>query len=191
MVSKMMMMIFYYLASASAVLFYGIGIHKSISDGSSFSSASLTCFKALFSAGATTAVSYIIISGLLFPVNLAELYPFVAALVFVLFTNLTEIFIGIGLRQTPVEFSIPLLSVFLGLNEGIGIGAAVVISCMCILSFYGMTFIFHCVRERISFYATERGIKTYCVLLLCLALVMISVCGIDSSWLTVYSGGVR
>jgi len=179
----------YYIVSASAVLFYGIGINKSISYKSSFSSASLACIKALLSASATTAVSYLLMSWLLVPVHLSELYPFIATLVFVLFTSLIEIFVGIGVRQSPAEFSIPLLAVFLGLNEGIGIGFAVVISCVSILSFYLMLILFYCVRERISFYTTESGIKTYCVLLLCLAIIMTAICGVNICWFNLYLGG--
>lgn len=100
-----------------------------------------------------------------------------------------EIFIGIGIRQSPVDFSIPLLSVFLGLNEGIGIASAVTISCVSIISFYCMVIIFHCVRERIIFYTVERGLKTYCVLLLCLAVVIIAICGFNVSWFNIYLGG--
>ena len=179
----------YYIISASAVLFYGIGINKSISYRTAFSSALLACIKALLSASATTAVSYLLLSWLLVPVHLCELFPFIATLVFILFTSLIEIFVGIGVRQSPAEFSIPLLAVFLGLNEGIGIGYAVVISCVSILSFYCMVVLFHCVRERVSFYSTESGIKTYCVLFLCLAIIMTAICGFNISWFNLYLGG--
>lgn len=179
----------YYLLSASAVLFYGIGINKSISHSDLLSASVLTCFKSLFAAGSATAVSYLLVNWLLVPVQLSDLFPFVATLLFIFFSTLIEIFIGIGIRQSPVDFSIPLLSVFLGLNEGIGIASAVTISCVSIISFYCMVIIFHCVRERISFYTVEKGLKTYCVLLLCLAVVIIAICGFNVSWFNIYLGG--
>ncbi|MBQ8014243.1 MAG: hypothetical protein IJ257_07630 [Treponema sp.] len=185
----MVQVIVYYLLSASAVLFYGIGINKSVSHAGAFSESALTCVKSLFAASSTTAVSYLLNSWLLIPTQLCELFPFIATLLFILFTTLTEIFVGVGVRQSPVEFSIPLLSVFLGLNEGIGIGSAVVISCICIISFYCMVIIFSCVRERINFYSNEGGLKTYCVLLLCLAVLMTAICGINISWFNLYLGG--
>lgn len=185
----MLSMIVYYLISASAVLFYGIGLNKSISHSASFSSSVLACIKALFSASATTSVTHLLMSWLLVPCNLSELFPFVATLLFILFTSLIEIFVGIGIRESPAEFSIPLLAVFLGLNEGIGIAQAVVISCMSILSFYVMVILFYCVRQRVSFYTNEVGIKTYCILLLCLALIMMAICGVNISWFNLYLGG--
>lgn len=179
----------YYLFSASAVLFYGIGINKSISHSDTFSSTFLTCIKSLGSASSATAVTYLLVNWLLVPVQLSDLFPFIATLVFILFTVLTEIFVGVGIRQSPIDFSIPLLSVFLGISEGISLGLSVVIACTSILSFYCMVLIFHCVRERVSFYTADRGLKTYCVLLLCLALIMISITGFNVSWFNMYLGG--
>ena len=184
--------IVYYLLSASAVLFYGIGINKSISHSASLASSVLTCFKSLFSAGSATAVSWLLVNWLLVPVQLVELFPLVSALIFIFFSTLIEIFIGIGIRQSPIDCSIPLLSVFLGINEGIGIASAVVISCVSIISFYCMVIIFDCVRQRISFYTVEKGLKIYCILLLCLAVVIIAICGFNVSWMNVYlEGGAK
>lgn len=185
----MFSIIIYYLLSASAVLFYGIGLNKSISHSDNFSSSSLTCIKSLFSATSTTAVGYLLVNWLLVPVQLTEVYPFIATLLFILFSTFIEIFIGIGVRMSPVDFSIPLLSVFLGLSEGNSLGAAVVISALCIISFYTMVVVFHCVRQRVSFYTVEGGLKTYCVLLVCLAFVMIAICGFNVSWFNLYLDG--
>ena len=175
----MLSVIIYYFLAASAVLFYGIGINKSISYSENFSTAMLTCVKSLFSAGSATAVTFLFSKWLLIPVHLTEIYPFIATLIFILFSTFVEIFIGIGIRRSPVDFSIPLLSVFLALNEGVTIGSAVVIACVCIISFYGMVLVFHCVRQRVSFYTVEGGLKNYCVLLICLAFIMIAICGFN------------
>lgn len=185
----MLSIIIYYLLTSSAVLFYGIGINKSISHSDNFSMTMLTCVKSLFSASSTTAVSYLLISWILIPAQITEIYPFIATLIFILFSTLIEIFIGIGVRQSPVDFSIPLLSVFLALSEGISLGSAVVIACMCIISFYSMVLVFHCVRQRVSFYTVEGGLKSYCVLLVCLAFIMVAICGFNISWFNIYLDG--
>ena len=181
--------ILYYLLSASAVLFYGIGVNKTISHADSLSSSVLTCFKSLFSAGCATAISYLLVQWILVPADLSELFPFVATLIFVLFSTVTEILMSLGVKQSPSDFSIPLLSVFLALSEGCGIGYAVLISTTSILSFYAMVIIFHTVKERIGFYSNEGELKTYCVLLLCLAFIMIAICGFNVSWFNLYLGG--
>jgi len=184
----MFSVIIYYILSASAVLFYGIGINKSISHSESFSSSTLTCVKSLCSASSTVAVTYLLDNWLLVSVQLSELFPFLAAMIFILFTTLTEIFVGIGIRQSPIDFSIPLLSVFLGLGEGISLGSCVVIACTCIISFYCMVIIFHCVRERVCFYSSEGGLKSYCILLICLAVIMVAITGFNISWFNLYLG---
>ena len=187
--SDMLSIVIYYLLSASAVLFYGIGLNKTLSHSNSFSTSFLTCVKSLFSACSSTAVAYLLMNWLLVPVGLTEIYPFFATLIFILFSTFTEIFIGIGVRQSPVDFSIPLLSVFLALNEGYSIGSAVLIASMCIISFYTMVLMFHSVKQRISFYTVEGGLKTYCVLLLCLAFIMIAICGFNITWFNLYLDG--
>ena len=123
------------------------------------------------------------------PADLSEIFPFIATLVFILFTSIIEILMGIGIKKSPADFSIPLLSVFLGLSEGIGIGYAVLISTTSILSFYAMVIIFYTVKERIGFFSQESGLKTYCVLLICLAFMMIAICGFNVSWFYIYLDG--
>ena len=179
----------YYLLSASAVLFYGIGLNKSISHSSDFSSSLLTCIKSIFAASSTTAVAYLFTNWLLIPVQLSEVFPFFATLIFILFTTLTEIFVGIGVRNSPIDFSIPLLAVFLGLGEGLSLWGCVLITCMSILSFYCMVIIFHSLRDRVSFYTTEGGLKMYCILLICLAVIMIAISGFNISWFNLYLNG--
>lgn len=181
-------LILYYIASSSAVLFYGIGINRTVSIEGNFSDNFVLCFKSLASGASATALTYLVSMWLLIPVHLAELYPLVAVVFFLIFTTLSEIFIGIGLNNTPTELTIPLLSVLLGINEGTSLGLAVIITCSCIISFYLLVIIFHAVKERIYFYTTDGGLKTYAVLLLCLAAIAIAIFGCNSSWFSLVLG---
>lgn len=181
--------ILYYLASSSAVLFYGIGINRTISINDDLSESLISCFKSLTTGISTAALSYLIVIWLLVPADLSELAPLVAILFFIIFTSLSEIFIGIGISKTPTEFSITLLSIFLGLNEGISLGYSVLITSVCIISFYFLVIIFHSVTERINFYTNRNSLKIYAILLLCLACAIIAICGSNSSWLILSLGG--
>lgn len=174
--------IIYYIASASAILFYGIGISRTISLRDNFSFLLLSCIKSLSTVAATIAVSYLVNYWLLVPVQLSELYPFVTMFVFLIFSVLLEIFIGIGIKKTPAEFSITVLSIILALNEGLSIGHSVIIGCSCILSFYALIVIFHSMRDRVSFYTNPAGIKIYPVLLLSLSAVILAIFGCNISW---------
>lgn len=185
-------LILYYIVSSSAVLFYGIGISRTVSVNGKFADNFFSCFKALATGASASALTYLVTMWLLVPVHLAELYPLVAIVFFLIFTTLSEIFIGIGLDNAPTEFSIPLLSVFLGVNEGISLGFAVIITCSCIISFYLLVIFFHTVNEKISFYTFSSRLKTYAVLLLFMAVCIIAVSGCNSSWFSlVLSGGVK
>lgn len=183
--------ILYYIVSSSAVIFYGIGINRTISINGDFSDNFILCFKSLASGASTTALTYLVSMWLLIPVHLAEIYPLVAVVFFLIFTTLSEIFIGIGLDNTPIELTIPLLSVFLGVNEGTSLGFAVIITCSCIISFYLFAVVFHAVKERIFFYTVGGGLQIYAVLLLCLAATAIAIFGCNSSWLGLVLGEAR
>ncbi|MBQ0052579.1 MAG: hypothetical protein KBT11_11050 [Treponema sp.] len=181
--------LFYYLATSSAVLFYGIGINRTVSIKDDMSEAMFSCFKSLTTGASTSALTYLVTTWLLIPIHLAELYPLLAILFFVIFNTLTEIFFGIRMTNTNAEFTITLLSVFLGLNEGLSIGYAVIITCTCIISFFVLVLIFHSIKERISFYTTQDSLKIYSIMLLCLAVTMIAICGSNITWLNLSLGG--
>lgn len=184
-------LILYYIIVSSAVLFYGIGINRTVSISGSVSDNFVSCFKALATASSTSAMTFLVTSWLLLPVHLAELFPLVAIIFFLIFTTLSEIFIGFGLDNTPTEFTIPLLSVFLGVNEGVSIGYAVVITCSCIISWYLLVIVFHAAKERVCFYTNDKGLKTYAVLLLCLAIIMVAISGCASSFLSFILGETK
>ncbi|WP_191014167.1 hypothetical protein [Treponema zioleckii] len=182
--------ILYYILASSAVLFYGIGIHRIASIKGNDSEIVLSAVKALSTTASTTSLSYLLVDWLLIPAQLTELFPLVTILVFLVISLIIEIFLGVGLQKSPLEFSVPFLSTLLGMGEGISLAHAVVISCSCILSFYLLIIIFHSVKERVSFYAPKTGLKSYSVILLSLAVVILAVCGWNTSWFNfVFAGG--
>ena len=184
-------LIVYYLASASAMLFYGIGMNRVLSLNENYSSLWISFFKGLMTAASTAAVGYLVSSWLLVPYGLTELYPFFTVIIFIIFMMFVEIFIGVGLKAANGEFVIPFLSVLLGMNEGFSIGSAVVITCCCVTSFYIMQIIFYSVGERVKFYEAERSLNLFCVLLISLAAIILALCGWNSSWLNLAMGGLN
>ena len=164
----MLGLILYYIVSASAMLFYGIGINRTISLNEDYSSLSLAFFKGLLTSSSTCAVSYLVITWLLTSCGLEELFPIVVILVYIIFLLLVEIFVGIGIRKSGAEFAIPLLSVILGLNESLTIAHAVVITCCCICSFYTML-----------------------ILLISLSVIVLAFCAWNASWINLALGGLN
>ncbi len=179
----------FYTIIASSVLFYGIGINRTVFIQKKLPGTFLTCFKALFSSAATTMLSYALSNGILVPLQLEELFPLMTILIFMLFSQLVEIFVGIGLNKVSAEFVIPLLSSMLGLAEGLSFGCAVLISCSSIISFYLLTIIFYSVQDRVSFYTTKKDLNMYYVLLVCIAILIITITGVNVSWLYLSNDG--
>ena len=184
-------LIFYYIASASAMLFYGIGINRTISLHEDYSALKLSFFKGLTTSSSTCAVSYLVISWLFSETGLEELFPVVVIMIYIIFLLFVEIFVGIGIRPAGAEFAIPLLAVFLGINEGVSIGHAVVITCCSICSFYIMLAIFHSVVERVKIYRNEQSLYIFCMLLISLAAIILALCGWNESWVNFMIGGLN
>lgn len=184
-------LIFYYIASASAMLFYGIGINRTISLREDYSALRISFFKGLSTSASTCAVSYLVVAWLFSTTGLEELFPIVVILIYIIFLLFVEIFVGIGIRPAGAEFSIPLLSVILGINEGVTIGHAVVITCCCVSSFYIMLVIFHSVVGRVKFYRNEQSMYIFCMLLLSLAAIILALCGWNASWINYALGGLN
>lgn len=176
--------IVYYAFSASAFLLYGIGLHNLISAGSGgYGNLVLTGTKSLITVATTTTVSYLIVNALFVPVRLAELYPLVAVIVFVLFSAVIEVFVTIGLQNSATEFGVPLLCVLLALNEASSVGVAVIIAVSCVAAFYLLCGIVFALRNRFSLFAPVQGLRVYCLLLVSLAVILIALGAFNVSWL--------
>ena len=181
----MISVVIYYIASASAVFFYGIGLGRTMSLKDDSSKMMLSFIKALSTVSSSTAVGYLVNDWLLAPIGFSEIYPFVTLLIFLVFSIIIEIFIGVGIKKSSAEFSVTILCTLLALGEGVSLGHAVVISVSCVFSFYLLIFIFYAIRNRVSFYTNPNGIKIYPVLFVSLAAVIIAICGWNISWLNV------
>lgn len=184
----MLAAVIYYVLSASAFLLYGIGLHNLLAANSSYGSLVLTGTKSLITVTMTVSVSYVIVGTVLAPAQLSELFPLVAVLVFVLFSAVIEVFVGIGLQTSMTEFGVPLLCVLLALNEASSIGAAVIVAISCVAAFYLLCGIMFALRSRFSLFAPAPGLRVYCLLLVSLAVILIALSAFNVSWLTQLGG---
>ena len=175
--------IFYYIASASAVLFYGIGIARTFSVRNELSLEILSFVKALSISTSTVALSYLVSRWLLSPAWLFELFPFITTLIFLAITILIEIFLDVGIKKSPSEFSVTLLTCIISMNESLSVAHAVIIACSCMISFCLFFVLFHSIRGRASFFSDPTGIKIYPTLLLSLAILTLALCGVNATWI--------
>ena len=178
----MLSSVVYYVLSASVFLLYGVGLCNLISSQEHYGSLMLTCVKSLITSTATVSVSYLIVNSLLAPAQLSELYPLVTVTVFVIFSAVIEVFIGIGLQNSITEFGVPLLCVLLALNEATSIGYAIIISMACIMAFYVLFGIQLAMRNRFAMFAPSLGLRVYSLILISFAIILIALSAFNVSW---------
>lgn len=175
--------ILFYLFSTSAVLVYGIGVNRLLSMDDKFSSVIISFIKAAVVGIATSSLSFIFIRLFLIPLELAELFPFITVIVFILASFLVEIFVSIGVKNSASEFAVPLLSILLGLNEGTSILEVMIITVFSIAIFYILYAVIFCLRGRISVHTPDAGLKNYSIIFLSLAVIIVALYGWNASWL--------
>lgn len=177
---------FYYAFYASAVLIYGVGFERSISLSQEKRGAKLKAVKMFICVSSSSALSHLFVSGFLVPADLAELYPFATFLIFVSISLFVESIIRITAKTNASEFSVALLSVFIGLTESSSIAECVFASCVSSLSFFIMIPLLRAISLRLSdnSFAKENNIN-YQLFATAAVLVLVTLCW-NVSWL---SGG--
>ena len=175
--------VFYYTFFSSAVLFYGIGMNRCTLIPS-FTRTLSTLFKMLASIIATTVLSWFFIQKILVPLNFAELYPFVALLIFLGITIFFETIIRITSKIVTAEFNISYLIVILALNESTSIFDVMIISASCLLSFMCIIPIINAIKNRISLVGHISVHGNYkSLLLISLAILVVALAVGNISWL--------
>jgi len=179
----MLSTILFYLFSCSSILVYGIGVNRLLSLDDRLSSIIISFIKAVVIGIGTSVLTFVMTDIFLLPLDLAELYPFVAVLLFTLISFIVEIFISIGIKNSASEFAVPLLSILLGVNEGTNIFEVMVITVFSIGIFYILYAVIFCLRGRISVHTPDAGLKNYSILILSLGVIIIALYGWNASWL--------
>lgn len=174
----------YYVFFASVFLMYGIGLENLISSHNDYGSIMLTYIKSLITSVATVSVSYLVVNALLAPAHLTELYPLVTIFVFVIFSAVIEVFIGIGLQNSTTEFGMPFLCVLIAMNEAMTIGYAIIIVLACESVFYVLMGILSALRNRFDMDSPVIGLRVFCLLLVSMGIIVIALSSFDVSWLS-------
>ena len=180
---------FYYAFYASAVLIYGVGFERSISLSQEKRGARLKAVKMFICVSSSSALSYLFVSGFLVPVDLGELYPFVAFLIFVSISLFVEAIIRITTKTNASEFSVALLSVFLGLSESSSIAECVFASCVSSLSFFVMIPLLRAISLRLSENSPVKENSVGYQLFATAAILMLVTLCWNVSWLS--GGGIK
>ena len=176
----------YYTFICSSVLFFGIGLNRSIEITSRSTKMNMRMMlKSLISILLSIIFTYLITQYLLIPIKLAELFPLVALLVFLCINTFVEALVRITTNTSTSEFSISWLVILLSLYESSTLLEALIISFSCMVSFQLMLPIVYCFQNVIYLrtYQNQERKRILVFLSIVVLMLVMSVC--DVTWFNV------
>ena len=173
----------YYVLYASAVVVYGIGLERESSLSRTPRYLVLDGLKMLITVSATSTLSYLVISRLLVPHGLAELFPFICVLVFAMISVFVESIIRITARISMAEYTVSILCVLLGVNESVSLAECVLNSIFCVAAFFAFLPVLYAVRKRTELSHPMEDFQNLSLLFLSFAIVLVILLTWNVSWL--------
>lgn len=180
---RLIEILLFYILFSSAALIYGVGIlpvlETSLSRGQLF----LRALKMYCVVVVTVALTFLIKRFLLAPLELGDLYPLVALLIFVTFAVFFEIIVQLTARNTCAEFALPYLAIILALDEGNGLVGSIMASIAALTSYYVLIPVLRSLGGRIALFRKTDSYRQKIGILLCMLVLMFALYSLDSSWL--------
>ncbi|MCF0241887.1 MAG: hypothetical protein HUK25_04570, partial [Treponema sp.] len=126
----------YYSFLCSAVLFFGIGLNRSIQVTTGSLRVNFKVFfKSLISILGTSIFTFLITQYVLLPLKLEEMFPVIALFIFLCLNSFIEALVRITAKTSTSEFSISFLMVLLTIYESSSLLESLVIAFSCMISF--------------------------------------------------------
>jgi len=177
---------FYYTFFCSSVLFFGVGLNRSIEITTrSFKVNMKMMLKSVISVLLSTVFSFLITQYLLIPVKLAELFPLITLLIFLSINVFVEALVRITAKISTSEFSISWLIIILSLYESSTLLEAVIITVSCMISFQFMVPVVYCFQNVIYSKPYESKDRKRILIFLSIIVVMLVMSVCDITWFNV------
>jgi len=176
----------YYTFICSSVLFFGIGINRTIQ----ISSKPLTInmkivLKSFISIFTSTTLSYLLTQYLLVPIGMEELFPLIALFIFLSINTFVESIVRITAKISTAEFSISWLVCILTINESSSLVEALIISTSCMLSFQILLPLVSCFQNFLYLKTYENKERKQILIFLSIVVVMMAMSVCDIVWFNV------
>ncbi|MEE0885912.1 MAG: hypothetical protein UIB61_03325 [Treponema sp.] len=144
----------------------------------------LPVIKILVNVLSTSVLSWLILKYFLIPLNLEEIYPFAALLIFFIISIFIETLVRIATKKSTSDFSLSFLIILLALNESLNIVDVVLITCCSFISFLILIPLLYSIKKRIDIAGTLQihGNKKSLVLVSIAIIVTVLAVG-NVSWL--------
>lgn len=173
----------YYTFFASAVLLYGVGLNKSSDFQIETRHKVIFLTKTIISVISTTVLCYLITDKILMKLGIAEIFPFIALLVFACVSVFCESMIRIACRISSSEYTISFLIVIIAVTESTSLVESILIDFACIFSVALMYFVSYILRTRLERKGKISNDEFFTVFFAFLAVLLVAVAAFDVSWL--------
>lgn len=174
----------YYTLFASIIFIYGIGIHSVIEIGITKIKEVTFFIKVLISIFTSSVLSWIVTAYILQPLNITELFPLVAFLIFVCINTFLEAIIQITTGHSSSEFMISYLIVLLSIMESTSLVYTMIICSSCLFAFGLLVPFCYTFKNRIQNDGYTINRKYYCFFLIFLGVLILALSSWDIFWLT-------
>lgn len=173
----------YYTFFASVVLIYGIGINRVAEIGITKFYDIVYYIKASISILTSSVLSWLITEFILVPLNITELYPLIALLIFICINSFLEALVRLTTGTTATEFVISFLIILLSISESTSIINSIIICfssyiALLILIPFSITF-----KKRVCFNGQFLDEKYYSLFFMFLSILIIIMSTWDIGWL--------
>lgn len=174
--------LFYYVFFSSAILVYGIGMHKAIMKSRKPKNMAMEFCKFMITVVLSSLLVYLITVQLV-KINFGELCPFIAVLVVSLINVFLEMVVKISSRTSILDSAVELMCVVIGVMESVSIWDCLLNSIFCMLSYFICIPFFHGLRKRIEMNEPTKNIRNLALLFLSIGIVALMLLAWNASWL--------
>ncbi len=173
----------YYIAFSSIVLVYGVGINSIAEFGVSKKNDLMYFIKAVLTIYCTSMISWLIISKILVPLKLIELYPLVTFIIFASINGLLEGIVRIVTGKSSTEFIITYLIILISLSESTNILNVLVVCSASLVCFLILIFLGFAFKSRVLANGSRINENYYSLFFIFLAILIIVISVWDIVWI--------
>lgn len=173
----------YYTFFASIVLFYGIGINRVAEIGITKFYDIIYYIKASISILTSAVLSWLLTQYILVPLNITEIYPLIALLIFICINSFLEALVRLTTGISTTEFVISFLIILLSISESSTIFNSIII---CFSSYITLIFLIPfsiTFKKRVCFNGQFLDEKYYSLFFMFLSILIIIMSTWDIGWL--------
>jgi Na+-translocating ferredoxin:NAD+ oxidoreductase RnfA subunit len=180
----------YYFLFSSMVLVHGAGFTWGVLKSDEIRDIPLSLMKNLICVTATSMLTSIIVRGILLPLRLTDLMPFVAVLIFAVAAPFCEALIRITAKRSSAEMQVPLLCVIFGQFATFTSTMALAWSLAALVGYYGFVIILYTLRKRMNITSPRVYFSGAPLLLISIAIIMFILHFFGIAWINTGAASV-